>query len=540
MKKMRKISNKFFEKLKQYKVLNFLITKFENLCRVVPKNKTDIKTDVKNRIKELKQKLLKTKEIIKKNAIIFFNKQYEQEDLNIARKPILIGIWTVLALVFVSIVWGVFVKIDSAAVAMGTVVLDANRKTVQHFEGGIIDEILVDEGDVVESGQILIKLDETSSKAGLEVLKKQMFALQASKKRLEAERDRDTIRNVQFNPLEKEKESIKKEVKKEDKKEIKNEDKLNFSEDIFTSNINEELSKIIEGEQKLFDTRNKTIDSQIDVLQQRIKQYDRQIDGLRAQEKSTSNRIVMARNELESSNQLYQRNIISETDYLAISKQVEELEGNKGEYISNIAKTKQAIGETEMEIINTKTEWLNSIVKDLQDTQSKINDLQERLTASSDVLARTNIIAQQSGIVTNLRFHTKGGVIPANAPVLDIIPQNDKLVAEVKINPKDIDVVSAGLKAKIRLLAYRQREVPLLHAKVINVSADVFQDEANGGVYYYKAKVEVNEKELSKLKNVKLYPGMPVEVFIVTGSRTFFQYLFTPISDSMRKAFREE
>ncbi|MDD2840401.1 MAG: HlyD family type I secretion periplasmic adaptor subunit [Rickettsiales bacterium] len=524
MKKMRKISNKFFEKLRKYKVLNFLITKLENFYSVLPKNKAEIK----GKTKDLKQKFLETKELIKKNAVIFFNKEYDQEDLNIARKPILIGIWTVFALVFVSIVWGVFVKIDSAAIAMGTVVLEANRKTVQHFEGGIIDEILVNEGDTVKNGQILIKLDETSSKAGLEVLKKQMFALQASKKRLEAERDRDIIKNIKPNPTE------------EGKEPIKNEDKLNFSEDIFTSNINEELSKIIEGEEKLFDTRNKTIDSQIDVLQQRIKQYEKQIDGLRAQERSISNRIVMARNELESSNQLYQRNIISETDYLAISKQVEELEGNKGEYVSNIAKTKQAIGETEMEIINTKTEWLNAIVKDLQDTQNKINDMQERLTASSDVLARTNIIAQQSGIVTNLRFHTKGGVIPANAPVLDIIPQNDKLVAEVKVNPKDIDVVSAGLKAKIRLLAYRQREVPLLHAKVINVSADVFQDEANGGVYYYKAKVEVNEKELSKLKNVKLYPGMPIEVFIVTGSRTFFQYLFTPISDSMRKAFREE
>jgi len=192
-----------------------------------------------------------------------------------------------------------------------------------------------------------------------------------------------------------------------------------------------------------------------------------------------------------------------------------------------------------MEIINTKTEWLNSIVKDLQDTQNKINDMQERLTASSDVVARTNIIAPQSGIITNLRFHTKGGVIPANAPILDIIPQNDKLVAEVRVNPKDIDVVRDGLKAKIRLLAYRQREVPLLHAKVITVSADVYQDEASK-TYFYKAKVEVDNNELNKLKDVKLYPGMPVEVFIVTGSRTFFQYLFTPISDSMRKAFREE
>lgn len=512
---MRKISNKFFEILKKYKVLNFLITRFENFYSILPKNKAELKSKTKN----LRQKFHKTKEIIKKNAVIFFNKEYEQEDLNIARKPILIGIWAVLTLLFISVIWGLFMKIDSAAIAMGTVVVDSNRKTVQHFEGGIIDDIFVDEGDYVKQNQVLIKLNETSSKAGLEVLKKQMFALQVAKKRLEAERDRD--------------------ITKSDNSDKENQNLLDFSDKIFETNNDPELNKTLEGEQKLFDTRNKTIDSQIDVLQQRIKQYDRQIDGLRAQEKSISNRIVMARNELESSKQLYQRNIISETDYLEIGKQVEELEGNKGEYVSNIAKTKQAIGETEMEIINTKTEWLNSIVKDLQDTQNRINDIQERLTASSDVVARTNIIAPQDGIITNLRFHTKGGVIPANAPILDIIPQNDKLVAEVRINPKDIDVAHDGLKAKIRLLAYRQREVPLLHAKVVTVSADVFQDESNKA-YFYKAKVEVNSDELNKLKDVKLYPGMPVEVFIVTGSRTFFQYLFTPISDSMRKAFREE
>lgn len=520
MQKMRKISNKFFEKLRKYKVFNFLFTKFE----AIPNEKTELS----NKRKSLKQKFHETKEIIKKNAIIFFNKEYEQEDLNIARKPILIGISTIIALVTISLIWGLFVKIDSAAVAIGTVVLDANRKTVQHFEGGIIDEILVNDGDTVKQGQVLIKLDETASKAGLEVLKKQMFGLQTAKKRLEAERDRD-ITNDNSNAAENN-------IVKNDK----NQNVLDFSDTIFATNNDEELIKTLEGEQKLFDTRNKTIDSQIDVLQQRIKQYEKQIEGLKAQENSISNRIDMAKRELTSSYKLYRRNIISETDYLEISKQVEELEGNRGEYISNIAKTEQAIGETEMEIINTKTEWLNSIVKDLQDTQNKINDLQERLTASNDVVTRTNIVAPQDGIITNLRFHTRGGVISANAPVLDIIPQNDKLVAEVRVNPKDIDVVHDGLKAKIRLLAYRQREVPLLHAKVITVSADVYQDETNGGIYYYKAKVEVSNDELNKLKDVKLYPGMPVEVFIVTGSRTFLGYLFTPIRDSMRKAFREE
>jgi len=308
MKKMRKISNKFFEILKKYKVLNFLITKFENFYSVLPKNKAELK----NKTKDLKQKFHEAKKLIKKNAIIFFNKEYEQEELNIARKPILIGIWSVLVMVFISVIWGLFVRIDSAAIAMGTVVVDSNRKTVQHFEGGIIDDILVDEGDYVKQNQILIKLNETSSKAGLEVLKKQMFALQVAKKRLEAERDRDITKNDSDNnsitaknnnntSLEKDENKLEQNELNQDnlnEKELQS-NKLDFSDKIFATNNDEELIKTLEGEQKLFDTRNKTIDSQIDVLQQRIKQYEKQIEGLRAQEKSISNRITMARNELE-------------------------------------------------------------------------------------------------------------------------------------------------------------------------------------------------------------------------------------------------
>ena len=172
--------------------------------------------------------------------------------------------------------------------------------------------------------------------------------------------------------------------------------------------------------------------------------------------------------------------------------------------------------------------------------QTKIADLEERSSASSDVLTRTLITAPVSGIINNLRYHTKGGVISPGAEILEIIPQDDKLIVEVRVNPQDIDVVTIGLDSKVRLSAYKSKAVPLLKGVVINVSADSFDDEQSG-LSFFVARIKIDEDELGKLqKNVRLYPGMPVESYIVTGSRTFLQYLFDPITISMRRAFRED
>jgi len=472
------------------------------------------------------------------------DKKLEKEEFNISRKPIILGVWTVMGILLFFGFWGCTADIDSAAIAPGTVVLDSNRKTIQHLEGGIINEIFVENGQEIKSGQILIKLDEISAKAGFEVLKKQMFSLQATKKRLEIERDREVrsdnleereVMTEEVITLDVVEEKDKIDVKSEEKNEIK----LLFTEKVFELNNNKELLKILEGEQKLFNTRYKAISGQINILYQRIEQSKKQIEGLQSQESSTTNRIKFVKDEIASAYQLYKQDIISKTDYLNLKKQLAELEGNKGEYISSISRAEQAIGETEMEIINTKTQWLNTIIEELQEVQARIADLSERITASGDILIRTTIVAPQSGIITDLKFYTKGGVIPPNAPVMDIIPQDDDLVIEAKVNPQDIDVVHKGLSAKIRLSAYKQKKVPMLNSKVLYVSADSFQDQMTG-LSFYKAKIEINKDELKKLKDVKLYPGMPAEVYIVTGSRTFFQYLFSPISDSMRRAFKEE
>jgi len=264
-----------------------------------------------------------------------------------------------------------------------------------------------------------------------------------------------------------------------------------------------------------------------------------EIVALQSQSKSVKEKMAFTKEESKSLDELYREGIISRSRYLELKKETSELQGKKGEYEANISKVKQAINETELEIANIKTEKMNEVIKELQEVKTKIADLEERVFASSDILQRTIIRAPQDGIVNDLKFHTKGGVIAPAGEILEIIPQDDELIIEAKVSPQDIDVVRVGLKAKVRLSAYKTKSVPMLKGEVTDVSADSFQDQ-NDGSYYFTARVKINEKEVSRLKGVSLYPGMPAESHIITVSRTFMRYLFDPLSVSMNRAFREE
>lgn len=435
------------------------------------------------------------------------DKGCEEEALEIARKPIKIGLKATVFLLGSFMIWGLFFKIDSTAISVGKIILDESKKTIQHLEGGIVEEILVSEGQKVYKGQILVKLSETAAKANQEQLKKQLISLKAAKIRLEAERDGKDI--------------------------------LDFSNLVNRFEGDLEITKILNGEKELFLTRKKSLGEKVDILTQKIKQLNEEIAALQSQVESVSQRIALSKNELASLGKLYRERIIPKSRYLEIKRQVAELSGNYGEYLANIAKVKQTITESELQVLNLKTQNNNDIIKDLQDTQTKIVDLEERARASRDILHRTIITAPQDGIINGLKYHTKGGVIPPAGEVMDLIPQDDELIVEVKVNPQDIDVVMNGLPARVHLSAYRSKIVPLLKGKVINVSADSFTEQQTN-TSYFLARIRIDKGELKQLDNVSLYPGMPVEAYIITGSRTFFQYLFDPITVSMRRALREE
>ena len=224
---------------------------------------------------------------------------------------------------------------------------------------------------------------------------------------------------------------------------------------------------------------------------------------------------------------------------LALKREEAKLKGDRGEHLSLITKARQRIGETELEIIDIKNKMLNQVVSGLHDTQAELVEVSERLKAAEDILVRTDIRAPQAGVVMGLNVHTEAGVIAPGQRLLDIVPENDTLVIEAQVTPNDIDVVYAGLPAQVRLTAFKQRNTPLLDGKLTRVSADSFTDERSGASYFL-ARVAIDAAELKKLDGRELYPGMGAEVMIKTGKRTTMDYILAPLTDSLRRAFRED
>lgn len=468
--------------------------------------------------KDLTQHAVKKSELIARDAVQWVDKSIhyiamkdshtDDEVLNYARGPIAFGVWVLIFTFGFFGIWSVTAKLDSAAIARGMVVLDDNRKTIQHLEGGIIEEIPVKEGQAVKAGDVLLKLNTTNAKARLELVQAQLFSARAAEARLIAERD--DLTDIPFN-----------------------EEVLKAAEE------NPEIRSIVESQRRLFSARQGALKGQIDIFNQRIAQFGDQITGLEAQEKAVRSQLALINEEVGVVQQLLKNGNANRPRLLALQRNAAELSGNQGEYLSLISKARQSITESQLNISNAKNDFLNKTVAELKETQVQLADLEERRRAMKDVMERTDILAPQSGIVTDLQYHTKGGVIAPGAKIMDIIPQDDKLIIEAHVRPQDIDIVRPELPARVRLTAFKSRNTPLLKGEVIQVSPDRFTDQRTNEAFY-KARIMVDQKQLHSLKHVELYPGMPADVLIVTGSRTFMSYLTSPLTDVFVNAFREQ
>jgi HlyD family type I secretion membrane fusion protein len=395
--------------------------------------------------------------------------------------------------------------------AQGKVVLSNNKKTIQHLEGGIVDKIFVREGQLVKKGDVLIQLDETGAKARYELVRKQFVTLQVAEARLIAERD--------------------------DAKEIHFPEVLLKQKD--TDSI---VRESLDSQTRLFKTRRDNVEGKISVLNQKIAQFREDIAGLRSQTTSANRQLSLLGQEASAVRTLVRGGNAPKSRLLALERQQADMGGMLGEYRSRISRSEQSIAEARIEIINTRNVFLNQVIDELKETQTNLSDTEERVRASEDMFNRIHIIAPLAGKITGLKVFTVGGVIKPGENLMDIVPSDDKLVIEARVAPQDIDVVHQGLTANVRLSAYKSRFVHPIDAVVTNVSADRFDDPAHN-MSYYEARVEVDVKQLEALgidQNVKLYPGMPADVFVVTGNRTLLTYLLDPIRHSFSKSFREE
>lgn len=404
-------------------------------------------------------------------------------------------------------IWGSMVPIAGGATAPAIISPDGSRKTVQHLEGGIIQSLRVRDGDDVEAGQPLVILSDIQPRATYESLLDQYRTLLTTRARLLAERagheDFDVPGELQGTAHE------------------------------------PGLQRVLESQRQLLKTRNAMHQSRTRVLRQRIEQYQEQITGLEAQVQSASRQFELLSEEVAGKEQLQRKGILPKPELLRLQRLQAEILGRKGEYIGNIARARQQIGETELQVTAFDAERMDQITTQIDQVRTELATVNERLFASKDVLNRTVVTAPVSGTVVNLRFKTEGGVVQKGEPIMDIVPSEDMLLIDARVSPNDIDVVYQGLPAQVHLLAYANRTAPRIAGVVRSVSADRLLDETTRQSYYL-ARVEVDREQVRRTDpDIQLVPGMPAEVLIVTGEQTLVQYLLKPFTDAMRRSLRE-
>jgi HlyD family type I secretion membrane fusion protein len=403
--------------------------------------------------------------------------------------------------------WAALAPLTSAAVAPGAVKVDTNRKTIQHLEGGIIREIQVHNGDVVRKGQVMLRLDSLDADADRDARRAKLDALLAQEARLVAERD--------------------------------NRESVVFPDSLLSRRAERIVREMLDGQTQIFVDHHRAINDQASVWVQRKEQYRAQIESLRAQIASTQKQIPLFEEQLRDQQFLFKKGLSLKPKLLELERQLVaakgDIEANNGKILS----LQEQIGEAQAQINGVRSAQAKSVSEELRDVQSKRSEAEEDLRKFVAKAGRTDVVAPQDGTVLNMKFFTVGGVVPPGGAILDLVPLQDKLVLEVKIQPLDIDIVRPQLPATVRLIAYKQRITPTVQGRVSWVSADAMTDEKTSTTYYL-AHVEVNSEELKRVPHVKLYPGMPVDVSIVTGERTMLDYIVQPLLDSFAHAFREE
>lgn len=403
--------------------------------------------------------------------------------------------------------WASLAPLESAAIASGVVESESSRKTIQHLEGGIVSKILVSDGDIVRSGQTLIALDDTRANSEVQSLQNQLWDATARAARLQAEQQR-------FESI-----AIPDALEQDSKQ-------------------NGVAAAAVSAQQFIFQARLQVHESQLAVVRERRRQVEKEIEGLKAQESATGQRVDIVREELDMVATLVNKGLERRPRLLNLQRELADVEGRRGEITAQISRAGQVISEQQATLFKLESERQNEIAQSLRDAQNQIFQLRERLLAARDQLARTEVKAPEDGVITDLRVHTTGGVVGAGAPLMDLVPRQDRLIVTARLRPEDIDVVHPGLNAEVHLVPYNQRRVPRLKGTVVHVSADRLLDKRTDQPYY-ATNIRVDDTQIVA-NDIQIVPGMPVQVFITTGRGTVALYALGPLLDSFRGAFRED
>jgi HlyD family secretion protein len=424
------------------------------------------------------------------------------------RRHLVAGVGVTGVLVFGVGGWAATTELSGAVVALGQLVVESDVKKVQHPTGGVVAELRVREGDRVQEGDLLVRLDQTKARANLAILKKSLDEYSARQARDEAD--------------------------------LNGADHITFPDELLARATDARAGRLMAGENALFELQQSSRVGKKAQLTDRVSQLEQEINGLSGQIDAKKKEIKLIHEELAGVEELWSRNMVQITRVMTLRRDTARTEGELGQLTAKAAETWGKIDETKLQILQIDQDWGTEVGKELADVRSKIAETSERVIPAEDELKRVDIRAPQTGFVHQLTVHTIGGVIPGQGePIMLIVPDADSLRVDVKIQPNDIDQLYVGQRAILRFTTFNQRTTPELVGKVSLVAADVSQDTKTGANYYL-VHVSVAADEIARLGSVRLVPGMPVEAFIETNSRTAISYLVRPLRDQMAKAFKEK
>ncbi|MDJ1157717.1 HlyD family type I secretion periplasmic adaptor subunit [Chelatococcus sp. SYSU_G07232] len=426
------------------------------------------------------------------------------------RVPVAIGLFALVFGLAGFGIWASLAPIDGAVVAPGTFVATGQNKIIQHLEGGIISEILVREGDVVEPGAPLVRLDPTDPQANLRRLSLRNDRLMAMQARLRSEIDGRTD--------------------------------VVFPAGLVGRAADGEVAAIIAGQRDEFVARRERALSEVAILEQGIAALREGIAGSQAQLRAVGLQLELVEQELAGKLELLKKGYVRKPDVLALERARAGLEGQIGQLTAAISDAKERIAREQQKITHVRSQLVQSATEQLRSTEAELDDVRERLRTAENVRGRVSINAPVKGIVVKMMVHTPGGVIAPGKDILELLPINDELIIEARVRPQDIDRLHQGQDALVRLTALNQRVTPMLPGRLVYVSADALPDDRAGRAAptsAYVARIALDKAEAAKLPGFRATPGMPAEIFIRTGERTFFSYLLKPLVDSFTRAFRE-
>jgi HlyD family type I secretion membrane fusion protein len=402
--------------------------------------------------------------------------------------------------------WAAFVPLSSAVIGHGTLTVESNRQTIQHYEGGIVRQIFVHEGDHVRTGQVLFDLSPVQADASLESARNQLFSLLAKADRLAAERDGRAS--------------------------------VTFSPEVRAQSGDPIIAQAMADETRQFQERRGTINDEVAVLRTRISEFQTEIGGIDEQRASMQQQVGLLDEELVGLNTLYQKNLVPKPRLLELERDRAQLQGQIGGSVAEKAKTEKSIGETQLQINQLHQQVAQDVSKDMSDVQTQSADIRQRFAVAQDAEKRISIVSPMEGVIQNLKVFTVGGVVRPGDPLVDVAPDKGNLIVEARFSPNDIDSVNRGQSVQIRFSTFHSRTIPVITGTIRTVSQDRLTDDATH-MPYYLAIVDVPESILPAQLRGKLRAGLPVEIVAPTGSRTALQYILGPLSNALSGTMRE-